>query len=91
MYANRGLGDWSDLLSDVIKTGTQIYKDSQTPVFNTRPILGVPGGSTVWDQNGNLIRTNYPPGYAAPSNYTLPLAIGAGALVLFMLARRGRK
>lgn len=92
MYANRrGLGDWSEVLSDVIKTGTQIYQDATRPVFRTEPILGVPGGTTVWDQNGKLIRTNYPTGYQAPTDYSMPLMIGGGLLVLWLLTQRGRR
>jgi len=84
MYTRRntGLGDWSDVLSQVLTTGEQIFKDSRTPV-NPSPTFRLPTTPPFV----NPITGQFQP---APSNLMLPLAIGAGVLLLVLMTRKGR-
>lgn len=80
MYVRRNLGDWSDLFSDVLSTGEQIYKDSRTPVI-TNPQLRLPNTAPfINPATGQFL--------PASSPYTIPLMVGAGAVLLILLTRR---
>ena len=82
MYVRRnsGLGDWSDLFSDVLSTGEQIYKDSRTPVI-TNPTFRLPSTPPfINPATGQFL--------PASSPYTIPLMVGAGAVLLILLTRK---
>jgi hypothetical protein len=82
MYVKRnsGLGDWSDLFGDILNTGEQIFKDSRTPVI-TNPTLNLPRTPPFI----NPVTGQFLP---ASSPYTVPLMVGAGAVLLILLTRR---
>jgi hypothetical protein len=83
MYANR-LAGVSDVIGDILKTGAAIYQQSQVPM-TTDPRYRLPGTPPfVNPATGQFL--------PAPtlSDYTLPLVIGGGVLLLLVMNSRRR-
>jgi hypothetical protein len=84
MYSGRGrhLGDFSEILGDILNTGEQIVRDVRTPVY-TNPSLNLPNYNPY---TGISQAALYPQG----SSLTMPLLLGGGVLLVYLLTR-GRK
>jgi len=87
VYANRRLGAFTDVLSDIVTAGRDIFVSSRTPVYPSMTIPTLPDYQTppfIDPQTGQYLPTQ------PATDYTMPIMIGAGALVLLMLSRRRR-
>jgi hypothetical protein len=90
MYPGKHLGDWTTILSDVLNTGEKIVRDVTAPnygQYQTNPMLP----PTALPRQINPLTGQYVnPTGTYGSDYTVPLMIGGGVLLLVLLAKRRR-
>lgn len=79
------MGDASSILSQILQTGEQIYRDSRLPVIVNSSIPTLPRTPPFYNPaTGQYVPTS------TLGNYAVPLLIGGAVLLLLLTQKRGR-